>query len=170
MTDETVQENHDEPVVIARVGSLVQADVICAVLRTNEIESFIVNENVSHNLPHLGFAVYPNGVPITVRKSDQAEAQQIIQQHGLLTEESEPFKEQNATDRFARAAGVSAIFSVLFTPLGFVALWYFYSATISKHELSPADPVSFRRNMRMAIIGMVFALIMLAYYIGLILV
>ena len=167
MPNEDAQKNHDEPVVIARAGSLGQADVICAVLRTNDIESFIINENVSQNLPHLGLATQPNGVRIAVRKSDQAEAQMCIDQHGLLEAETEKSVELNDTDRFARRAGVSAIFSILFTPLGFVALWYFYSATLEKHELRPTNSAHFRRNMRLAKFGMIFALIMFVYYIGL---
>lgn len=168
MPNEAEQKIDDGPVVIAQAGSLMRADVICAVLRTNEIESFIINENVSHNLTHLGLAIQPNGIQIAVRKSDQAAAQEILDEHGALEEEDENFKEPNATDRFASRAGVSTIFSILFTPLGFVALWYFYSATISKHELPPTNPVHFRRNMRLAKFGMIFAVIMLAYYIGLI--
>lgn len=64
--------NHEAPVVIARAGSLGQADVICAVLRTNDIDSFIINEHVSHNLPHLGLATQPNGIRIAVPQAYEA--------------------------------------------------------------------------------------------------
>ena len=45
MANETHEIIHDNPVVIARTASLGEADVICAVLRTDDIETFILNEN-----------------------------------------------------------------------------------------------------------------------------
>ncbi len=159
--------NHDEPVIIARVGSLAQADVICAVLRTNDIETFIVNENACQNLPHLGLAVHPNGIQIAVRKSDQAEAQLCIYQHNLLDAENERAKsrEQNDADRFARIAGVSGIFAILASPLIFVTVWYFSRAIKAERKHSPTDRVLFRRNMILAKVCMACGIILLAGYL-----
>jgi hypothetical protein len=160
VTIETEKVDHGRPVVIAQATSLPQADVICAMLRTVDIEGFILNEHTSQLLPHLDLLINPKGIQIAVRQADAQAAREQLgkHEHGKLEEEDQdPAAERNLTDSFARAAAVSGVFAVFVNVLVVIIFWYYFRARKSAKTLPPTDVILFKRNMRVAKLCMVAA-------------
>jgi hypothetical protein len=68
----------NELVTITTTASVLDAELLCAVLRAAGIKAFVPNENSSTMLPHMIQAINPNGVPVMVRSADAQAAQAVL--------------------------------------------------------------------------------------------
>ncbi len=164
MINESQNAVDDGPMVVAEAVSLTQADVICAVLRTNDIEPFILNENSSQTLPHMGVAINPRGIQVAVRKADQPAAKLLLDQHHI-SEDEKKASELNDADRFARSAGASFLLTLIVSLLIIPAIWYFFRAVKSRKKSAPTDKRRFRRNMMIAKLGLAAAIAEAIFFI-----
>ena len=171
MTIETKKVDHGRPVIIAHAASLPQADIICAMLRTVDVEGFILNEHTSQLLPHLDAVINPKGIQIAVRQSDEKAAREQLDKHehyAIEEEDQDPAAERNLTDSFARAAVVSGVFAVLVNLFIIATVWYYYRAMSSAKKIPPTDEIRFNHNMRIAKICMIIAAVILVILVGLV--
>lgn len=144
----TKADDPNQPVVATTAATIEQADLIAATLKAAGIEAFIANAYATSTLPHCNLSLNRKGIEVYVRKSDLQAANELLakmQENAEVRKQTEG--EPNLTDDYGEAAVKSMLFSLIFSPMWLVAVYYYIKANKSKRNLPPTNETLFRKNM-----------------------
>jgi len=92
-------------VVVATAGTLTEADVIRVSLEAAGIPAFVLSEQASNWMMHLGPAIHPRGIKVMVLPEHAAEAQAMLEAPRRGPDDDEPAGEEPPDEEEKPAAG-----------------------------------------------------------------
>jgi hypothetical protein len=149
------------PVSIASYGTLMEAELACERLHAEGIDAFVPGAQATNALAHVQVMLNPNGIEVLV-PTDRAEEAVKLLQSRRNTSHSDQMPE-NAPDRWAGRAAISAAVIILVPPILFWSIYCTIRAEMARRRQPVADPRCFKKNLSAAIMLQIFfALIGLA--------
>jgi|GEM_PF-2987460 len=138
--------------IVATARTVEEAEVIRVRLGAEGIEAFIPNAATTSWYPHMSLAINPNGVAVMVRAEQAGRAREAL----LAGETNQARRGEAAVetdaDTWARRAAHSALFTWLFPPVAFWALYCVGRAAHARKLHPPGDPDVYSRNMFCAVL------------------
>ncbi|MCE5277918.1 MAG: DUF2007 domain-containing protein [Planctomycetaceae bacterium] len=157
-------------VIVARVASLQQADIIKSVLEGNGIDALVPDSLTSTTMTHMLIKRKPKGYPVLVLEKDLEAAREVLAQKydpaeleaaaaefvGQEAQEDQDRQEVSAetllSELQARRALVCSVLWIIFPPLVLLVPWFALQAA----RAAAADPATrtraYRRDLRLAVV------------------
>ncbi len=162
------RQTTEGPVVLIRVASVQQADMIVGWLHGEGIAAVVGGGYATTMAPYLQQAINPRGVEVLVPADRAAEAQALLEDHEPPSAPTQPDVQppadepneddinEHAADDMARRAALASVFGLLSIVLLPMAWWLLIRA-ISEAERQPPDNPG--RYRVMVMIAFLFAVV-----------